>query len=389
MKIFTYRVRKNNKNIVIKQIFEKNSDFFHYISLNNIHPISYKISNKKIKIKTKKIIKFTDFFISLLESKINVVTALDIIISEEKTIFGSILNNIKKDIMAGETLYNSFSKYREVFPENYLQLISAGEKSENLIKNLKKGIDNLKIIEGFKKKAMESLYYPLLLLSFIIILIIIIFLYVLPNFKNFFIDSEIEIPTITKYCLMISDNLFKILTFFFGIFILIFIKIKYFTKNKKRYFRFKIPFIKNIFIDFILINIYQNFSILLESDLPIDVVFDTIKKNLHYPFLKREMEKIEVKIINGSSIYESFSCSKFFTKEDLKFIKIGEESDSLAVYFDKLSMLTQKKLKKQLLLISIYIQPVFLIFLGIIIGFILFAIYLPILNMGNLNSLSI
>lgn len=166
--------------------FNNNYYFRDFLIERNLELISYKIILKRYKVSNKTLLEFTYNLISLLETNMNIILALELIISQEEKIFSAILWNIRKDIINGSSIYDAFSKYKEIFPNIYLNLISVGEKTNNINENFFKAYENLKFKEQLAEKIKEAIFYPAIISVFLFLLIIFVFSYVLPNFKSFF-----------------------------------------------------------------------------------------------------------------------------------------------------------------------------------------------------------
>lgn len=363
--------------------FNNNYYFRDFLLEKNISILSYKVIFKNYKISKKRLLDFTYNLLSLLETDMSIILSLDLILSQEDRIFSIILWNIKKDIINGFSIYESFKKYKEIFPSIYLNLICVGEKSNNLVKNLKKAYKNLKFQIKLSEKIKEAAFYPGIISIFLFGLLIFIFSYVLPNFQNFFQGSDIELPTITKVLLVISENIWKILSIIWIISVLIFLFFKLLPKELLEVLKCKIPILRFFIRNNIIINFSQNFSLMLDSKLDILDALLVLKRNSDYLFIEQKIEKIISNVRSGESIFNSFKEANIFSKEQLKIINIGEKTQNLSKAFEIITVSEEKKLEKQLFKLTSLIQPILLSVMGVIVAVILLAIYLPIFNISN------
>lgn len=363
--------------------FNNNYYFRDFLLEKNINISSYKVIFKNYKVSKKRLLDFTYNLLSLLETDMSIILGLDLILAQEERIFSIILWNIRKDIINGISIYESFKKYREIFPTIYLNLICIGEKSNNLIINLKKAYNNLKFEIRLSEKIKEALFYPAIISIFLFVLLIFIFSYVLPNFQNFFQGSDIELPEITKILLFISNNIWKILLLVGIILVMIFLSLKFLPKELINILKYKTPILGFFIRNNIIINFSQNFSLMLDSKLDILDALLVLKRNFDYFFIKQKIDKIISNVRSGESVFHSFKEANIFSKEQLKIINIGEKTQNLSKAFEIIAIGEEKKLEKKLFKLTSLIQPILLSIMGIIVAVILLAIYLPIFNISN------
>ena len=384
MKIYRFKVYSNRKTQIFSLPFTNNSAFFKHLKLNNLKLITYKVTHKNYQPRERDILLFTQHLISLLKSGIGITLSLEIIASQEKPEFAHIIETIKKDILSGESIHSSFSQYREIFKDTYLNLLNAGEKSGNLSKNLNRIYENLKLITSFKEKIKKAIFYPAIVGFFIFLLLIFLFIFVLPDFEDFFADSGVELPFLTRVLLGISKNFLTILITTCIIVATITAIYKFLPIGKREKIKFSIPILREILYKDLIINFTQNFFIMLESGMGVPDSLEALKINCKYSFFRKYIESIQLSIRQGQNIHDSFQSTKFFRDQHLKLITIGEQTGNLARTFETISIATQKQLKEILFRITTLFQPIILTILGIIIGIIIFAIYLPVFNMSEI-----
>lgn len=384
MKFYKFKIYDHRKIKTDSLPFNSKEAFFKYLKINNLKLITYKVTHKNYKPGERDILLFTQHLISLLKSGIGITLSLEIIAAQENKNFAHIINTIKNDIITGESIHSSFAQYKDVFNDTYLNLLNAGEKSGNLSKNLSRIYDNLKLVTSFKEKTKKSILYPAIVGLFTLMLIIFLFLVILPDFETFFDGSGIELPFLTKLLLDISKNSLTILIITTVFILLIIITFNLLPIEKKEKIKFTIPIIGKILYKDLIINFTQNFFIMLESGISVPDALESLKTNCKYSFFKKYITTIQINIRHGQNVHDSFENINFFKDQHLKLIAIGEQTGNLAHTFETISIVTQKQLEEILFKITTMLQPVLLTFLGIIIGIIIFAIYLPVFNMSDI-----
>lgn len=154
--------------------------------------------------------------------------------------------------------------------------------------------------------------------------------------------------------------------------------------EKYQSFIFTLPFYGKIVKKNLIISLCQNFSIMNKAGINIIDILETLKKATPYIFLQKELQKIQLKIKIGNTIEEAFLSTNLFSSTEIKTISIGEKTGRLSEAFSSISFILQKDLESYLFKLTTLLQPFLLLILGIIIGIIVLAIYLPIFNITDL-----
>lgn len=386
MKTYSFKAYNvERKRISLTLDFDSSQDFYKYLSKNKLTLISYKIVTPKYKITQENLLIFTQNFKILLDSGLTLSLTLDILSSQEKDRqFANIIKTIKEKITSGNTIYLAFSSYKDIFGDTYLNLLLAGEESGSLIENLDKICENIALKEKIRKKIKEALFYPIIVLIFTIFLLFFMLVFVFPNFLTLFHDTSTPLPLLTKIIMSISKNIVYIL---FSITTLIYIIATLFKKlplEKSQSLKIFVPIYGSVIKKELIISLCQNFSIMSDAGINIIDILEILKKATPYIFLQKELQKIQLKIKTGNTIEEALSTVSLFSPSQLKIISIGEKSGKLSEAFSSISFVLQKEFETYLFKITTLLQPLLLLFLGIIIGIIVLAIYLPIFNISDI-----
>lgn len=386
MKTYSFKAYNIDRKKV-SYIIEFNSlqDFHKYLIKNRLTLISYKLISLKYKISQENILIFTQNFKTLLESGLTLSIVLNILTNQEKNKqFSYIINNIREKILNGSNIYQAFSQYRNVFGDTYLNLLLAGEESGNLLKNLEKICENISLRDKIKKNIQEAIFYPIIVFIFTILLLIFMLTFVFPNFISLFQDTNTQLPLLTKIIMYLSKNIIFILLTISTLITLSIIILQKISLEKFQNFKLKLPFYGRIVKKNLYISFCQNFSIMNEAGINIIDILEILKKATTYIFLQKELQKIQFKIKIGSSIEDAFSSISIFNSNEIKIISIGEKSGKLNEAFSSIAFIMQKEFESYLFKLTTLLQPILLLFLGIVVGIIVLAIYLPIFNISEI-----
>lgn len=174
--------------------------------------IKFEILKKNKKISYVDILSFTRELKIMLESKISIIEALKIQENQyENSKLGEIISEIRKDILNGNSMGEAFKNYRNIFGNFYVDLLYLGEISGKITENLERISINLELENKIRKKMIEALFYPCIVIVFSMIVIIFLMVYVLPNFVEMFNESGTTLPFLTKILMKISKNIHYII----------------------------------------------------------------------------------------------------------------------------------------------------------------------------------
>ena len=364
--------------------FENNNEFYRYLKKNRLKLIKYKVIKRKYRISQREIIEFTQNLKILLESRLTITQALEILSKQRETKISNIVQNIYLKILEGNNLYTAFSMYRDIFGEGYLNIILSGEESGKILENLERIYRNLLFEEKIKRKIKEAVFYPMIILVFTFLLIIFILTFVLPNFIEFFKDIGTQLPLLTKVLIYMSNHIILINMVVIFIITLIYVVIKKLNIEKIEKLKLNLPIFGKLLKKRLLIEFCKNFSVMNEAGIEIIDILEILKKGSNYSFEKREFYKIQTQIKIGNSMYEALNKTDFFTLTQLYLIDIGEKSGTLGRAFENISITLEKELEFYLFKLTSLLEPILLLILGVIVGIIILGIYLPIFNISEI-----
>lgn len=353
----------NKKNLKLKKEFNFNK------KLSNIH--LYNISKN---------------FYLLLNSGLSILESIEFISIEFtdkklENIFEDIETKIKSGIKLSQAL-----KETEKFPNYYIDYIKVGESNNNLINSFNTLSKYYKEKIRIENKIKSAWIYPIILLvtSFIIISIFINF--IIPNFINLYSDFEGDLPKSTIFLLKTSDFLKS--NFIFIIFSFILIGVIYYFLNINDKYKLKIDNIKlhiPMLKEFTKIKIaYETSDIIsmsLSANLNITDAIDKSSELINNLKVKSDYEKINQKLISGKSLSDSLKNINYLPENFYKMIYIGEKSGDLLSSINVLKDYYYVQYNNKIDIYLRYIEPVTLIILSILIGFILIALIMPMISL--------
>jgi type IV pilus assembly protein PilC len=338
------------------------------------------------RIKDKDFILFNQELVALIKAGYPIVKSIDVILSRIKNPhFKELLMAIQNDIRAGKSLSEAFAPYEDQFSTVYLASLMAGERSANLDGTIKRFIYYAKIISQAKSKIRAALTYPTLLLFFSLLLLLILINFVIPRFSQFYADFESELPSITRHLMTFSffvkNHFLYLLAFALSLFALYFI-LRRREKNRilLHKLKLKIPYGRIIWLESAISLFCRTLSLLLEGGISLLTAVGIASKAVPNKFLQHQMQDLPDSIKNGESLSESLIKSKFFTPLAIDMIRIGESSANLEGMLTDVADVYDERIRGRIDTFVSLIEPVVIIFMGLIVAGMLLSVYLPIFN---------
>lgn len=330
---------------------------------------------------------FTDLSL-LISAGIDIRTAIELSIKGEKSkktvqILEKVHNNVIRGSTFSESLRstNSFSEY-DFFS------VKIGEESGNIKEVLK---DLAFFYEGkieFKRKLISTFSYPIIVLFTAFTAVFFMLNFIVPIFEDAFNRFGGELPLITQYVLGLSEWMQEY--GLIGVLVLILFCLLLFSQRNKEWFRkraslllLKIPVIGEIAQKTYLARFCHSMSLLTGVNNPLVNSISLVRKMVRFYPLERALSEIENDIINGALFHTSLAKHSFFPERMVALIKVAEEVNKLTTVFEQIHKQYSDETENSSKVISSLLEPVLIIFIGLFVGIILVAMYLPLFEIGS------
>jgi type IV pilus assembly protein PilC len=330
---------------------------------------------------------FTKHLSVMIHSGIPIIEALGILIDQTKTgsSFNTVLQSVYSRIKNGKSLAYSLEEYPKVFDVFFTNIIKVGEESGTLEESLQFLSDQLQKDYALRKKVQSALLYPSIVFLMVIILGGFISLFILPQLIGFFEAFDTELPLATKVLLAIANFFKNYGILFFSSFIIFSLAwsrlIK--TKTVKPFWDrilFVVPLFGKLLRNNQTVRLSRNLGILLKSGVPIEASLETTEKTLTNTHYIRALIYIADEVKKGKTIHESMTSNPSITFQPImiKMIDVGERTGKLDESLTYLADFYEEEIDNVTKNLSTILEPILLIFIGIVVGFIAIAIISPI-----------
>ena len=334
---------------------------------------------------------FTRQLATLTTAGIPLVQALSILKQNvEKTTLGRLIRNLSVYLEKGHAFSMALQQYPTYFNALYCNLVLCGEQSGTLDIMLNRIATYQEKTETLKRKIRKAMAYPLAVFIITAGVTWLLLLKVVPVFQTLFEGSGTPLPAFTQLLLSMSQKLqnhgFMILII--SVFC-IFSVIQLYRSKKHpqfkdaiQYYSLKTPIFGTLLHQTILAHITRTLTTTISAGVPLIEALNTLAhatQNIHYTHI---IIKIQQALKNGQSLHIAMQPFSAFPPMVVQMVKIGEQSGTLETMLDKIATLYEEKTELSIDGLSTLLEPMIMVLLGLIVGGLVIALYLPIFNMG-------
>lgn len=333
---------------------------------------------------------FTRQLATMMKAGLPMMQAFDIVAKgHAKASMTKILLSIRDEVEQGNSLADSFAKYPKYFDQFYCNLVRAGETGGVLESILDKLAVYKEKTQAIKKKVKSALTYPIAVIVVAIVLVFIMMMFVLPSFAQVYESMGVPLPGLTQVMMNISEFFVA-----YGIYLFIaliggcygfYVWLQKSNELKKRidYMLLKMPIFGSIVRKAAIARWSRTTATLFAAGVPMLEVLDSVAGatgNIRY---EEATHEIRTKVNQGISLTSSMQATEAFPNMVIQMAMIGEESGSLDDMLNKAAEFYEEDVDTAVSQLSSLMEPIIMVVLGLIIGVILIAMYLPLFNIGS------
>ena len=341
-------------------------------------------------VKAKDILIFAKQFSTMLRSGLPVLNALNLLIEQTSSPnMKKIIEQIKKDLEAGNALSKCFENHPKTFDTVTVNLIKAGEASGKLDIFLERIVMSLEKREKIKSQIKSALFYPAVLLSVAVVVTIFMLIKVVPIFTEMYEGMGVEIPGATA-AIMSASAFLSGTGGFTSLVLLIATIVSFKIGLQKSYqfrrawhaFTFKIPVFGDLIRKSLLARISLVMGNLNQAGVDILESLDIAKSVSTNTIVTESLENIKKGVFSGETLTALFAKEKIFPPTFSQLISVGEQTGSLDSMFASVAQYYEEEFDTAVRNLSSLIEPIMIVFMGLTIGGLMLALYSPIFNVG-------
>ena len=335
------------------------------------------------RIKPKEFLVFNQELAALVQAGLPILGCLDLLIERRRnTTFRHVLTDVREQVKGGVAMSEAFASHGDLFPPIYASALASGERSGEIVSVLQRYIKYSKIMLGLRKKVVSALVYPAILLTLSMVLVGILVFYILPKFSEFFEGMNADLPALTvgllNFALFVQGNfVFLLVAIVAGI--AAFAAWKRTPAGRLRLDRFQLglPLVGNILQKYALSGFSRTLGTLLSGGIPLvpslEIASNTVGIRLYADTLRSVIGRVR----EGRALWESLEQTGIVTDLATGMIRVGEQTGALEGMLINISEFYDEEIDNDLQTIISLLEPLLLIFMGVVIATILLSIYLP------------
>ncbi|WP_158891383.1 MULTISPECIES: type II secretion system F family protein [unclassified Pseudomonas] len=360
------------------------------INPTRVRKKSMSLFGKGKKIKPMDIALFTRQLATMMSAGVPLLQAFDIIGEGfDNPNMRKMVDDIKQDVAAGNSLANSLRKQPQYFDDLYCNLVDAGEQSGALETLLDRVATYKEKTEALKKKIKKAMTYPAAVVVVAVIVSAILLIKVVPQFQSVFEGFGAQLPAFTLMVIAISEVLQEWwLLVLGGIFVLAFVLRHFYKKSEK--FRdatdrglLKIPLIGSILYKSAIARYARTLATTFAAGVPLVDALDSVAGATGNVVFRNAVEKIKGDVSTGMQLNFSMRTTGVFSSMAIQMTAIGEESGSLDEMLSKVATFYEDEVDNMVDNLTTLMEPMIMAVLGVLVGGLIIAMYLPIFQLGS------
>jgi len=332
---------------------------------------------------------FTRQLATMLKAGVPLLQSFEIVArGHSNARFSRLMMDVKGRIEAGSSLADAFRHYPGQFDNLYCNLVAAGESSGMIDAILDRLATYKEKILALKSKIKSALFYPSAVVTVAIIVVWVIMIFVIPAFKDVFSSFGASLPAPTQLVIDISDF---VVTWWWAAFLAIGGAIFGMTVLIKRSatFRYtfdrlllKFPVIGDILEKATIARWSRTLATMFAAGVPLVESLDAVAGAAGNAVYTSATRRIQTDVSTGTSLTNSMMSTQLFPNMVLQMVQIGEESGSLDAMLTKIADFYEREVDDAVAALSSLLEPIIIVFLGVVVGGLVVAMYLPIFKLG-------
>jgi len=342
------------------------------------------------KISDKDICFFTRQLSTMLKAGVPLLQSFDIISQgDANPAFSKLLQEIRADIETGSSLHSAFKRHPDYFDALYCNLIAAGEQAGILEEILTRLALYKEKTLAVKRKIRSAMIYPLAILGVAVIVTTVIMIWVIPAFKDVFASFGAELPLPTQIVIWLSDMFVR---YWYWVAAVLIISSLLFIRAWKRSpsmqistdkLLLKLPLFGPVIRKAIIARWTRTLSTMFAAGVPLVESLDSVGGASGNAVYIEATRKISAAVSSGSSLVSAMQTTKAFPAMVTQMVAIGEESGALDQMLTKVAEFHEEEVDNAVASLSSLMEPVIMVILGVVIGGLVIAMYLPIFQLGS------
>ncbi|MFW6309122.1 MAG: type II secretion system F family protein [bacterium] len=341
------------------------------------------------RVKLKDLSVFSQQFAAMIDAGVSLIESLEIMINQtEHPKLKEVLTEVQEKVETGTSLSEAMAQHSSTFPGLYVHLIEAGEAGGSLDMVLNNLAEHYEKQDKLMNMVKSALYYPFTILLVAVLVVFFLLIMVVPTFVGMFSGLGTQLPLPTRV-LLGTSNIFQAYWWVFLSGIILLALIMYQYKDHPKWVEFKdklilkIPIVGDMMKKIYISRFTSTLSMLLESGVDILTSLSMVENVVDNKVFEDIIEEARMQIREGVNLSEPLADSGIFPPMVVQMINVGEETGAIDRMLNKITGIYDNEVENSVNGMVSLIEPVMIVFLGLVVGFIVISIALPMFEMYN------
>jgi type II secretory pathway component PulF len=335
------------------------------------------------KIKHNEVVNFTYRLAGMTSAGISLTKSLETLESQtENDVFKAIISDIREKVTSGSSLTDAFEAHRKIFSDFYIGMLEAAASGGNLSQILERCAEYLEKRGDLKHKIKSSFAYPVFVGVISIIVVLVLITFIIPVFSKLYQQMHVPLPGPTQALVYLSNGIRSCWWVILSFIVLITLFLKVFSKSlyiKKKWdiFILRVPLFAKLNRMIIASHFIRTLGILVSTGVSIIKALDVADMVVHNSRVSEISGQLKHSIASGGQLASSIKKYEIFPPMIVQLAATGEESGTLSDMLNKGADFLDKDIDRTLKSLLLKIEPIMTVVMGLIVGFILLSVYLP------------
>lgn len=338
-------------------------------------------------VKLSQFVVFNQQMVTLLRAGLPILTALDLLIKQQKDeFFRQLLRDVRERVKRGEPISEAFEN-QGVFPKIYTTTLLAGEKSGNLEEVLGRYVHFQRLALSFRKKLKASLIYPTLLVVMVCVMFVFLVTFVVPRFAELYSQLGAELPWMTQFMLAVGVGAQKYFLLAAGTAALLAFGVWRWARSESGglwldRLRLALPLLGSIWLKYQVSMFTRMMATLLSGGLPLLPALQTAGASIQSREVTKAVAEAAKRVREGQPLARSLEESGRFPELAVEMIAVGESTGALPQMLTSAAEFYEEDVETALSAALSLIEPAILMVMAVVVGFVLISLYMPIFKLG-------
>ncbi|MEK7405970.1 MAG: type II secretion system F family protein [Acidobacteriota bacterium] len=344
--------------------------------------------HRRQKLNLEKFLIFNQQFVTLIRAGLPILKGLGLLaerLTDAK--LGRWVAAVRDDVKNGALLSDAFRR-QGVFPSVYVSSVLAGERSGSLAEVLDRFIAYQRLALAVRKKLLVSLIYPSFLILLVCCLIVFLVTYVVPSFAQLYQSMAAQLPRVTQILIAVGTTARNYVLAGFGALVAAVVAFRFWSQteaggDRLDALKLRTPLVGGIWIKYQVAQFSRILSTLLVGGIPLVQALETSAESLGTSLLRKALGQAQKLVKEGQPLSAALRSTKIFPSLSLDMIEVGESTGALPSMLASVSEFYEDDVNTSMTAALSLIEPVIMIFMGVVVAFVLVALYMPIFSLAD------